>query len=559
MDRVSHVQFVELLSEKLGMSEEETVKKLTELTIHIKEKAASGDVVIDGLGTFSTINKKLAFAPDESFELEVNQNYAGMLPVTIDDPKPAKETAVKADDDDTVKAVEGKEEETRKAAGDEPGPDEAGAFEEEEFVDVIGEEDPFDLDEEDPFDLDEEEPKPSGKKKAAAKDGEAETAAEKARQAAAAEEDKKKREADEETEEAEALVAAVLAKKSAEELTSAETVSETAETGSDNPVEPAAETDKKSTKTADTKTAAGITSTQADAQQPEKTEASAESSADDGIKPEWVEGSNEVKSGDVSDGKKPDAGKDKSVKAVPDKDGKKPKTKDLPAFDRNRPDSNTGTIVAILLAAVVIIAAALYFFGLMPGSRSDTTDPVITEEQQVPPAQQPTVMPDPAETTPEFREGEQLADQEAAADVTSQPGQTAGDQAADAVQTPAEDSTPPSDAPATAAPTAQQTISAAPASAFGLRGTMDTSLLRPYTIVVHSLNSRSDAQREASSLAGAGYRSTFYQVQLPTGESRWRVAIGQFRSSNAAVEASQNLPEPYLNNNFISRIESYNP
>lgn len=441
MDKVSHIQFVENLASKLGLTEEETVKKLTELILTINKEAAGGEIVIDGLGTFTTKNKKLTFVPDESFELELNHNYAGMTPVLIDEPGSVPAAAAKkADDeaepvDDSVSGID---------AGDD-----ADDFEEEEFVDVI--------DEQDPFDLDDEDDAVSGKEAAATRSGEAggseavnEDAAEKVRKAALEAEEKKIKEE----------------------------------------------------------------------------EAAAQKEAMN-IQPNWVEQGAETTP---------------EPEAATESKETKPVKKEIPAYDRARPDSNTGTIIAILVAAIVVVAGALYLFGFLSGSPSDTITPVVSEQTDIPPAV--TDEPEAGESDAAISEMEQLAEQEAARDITAQPDAPAEEEALP----------PPAELQVTG-----ETENTPATASFGLRGTMDTSLERPYTIVVHSLASRTDAEREAADLAGDGYRSAYFRVELPNGSVRWRVAIGQFRSSNAAVDAATQLPDPYLTNHFISRIESYNP
>ncbi|MCA1802211.1 MAG: SPOR domain-containing protein [Rhodothermaceae bacterium] len=508
MDKVSHIQFVEDLAAKLGLTEEETVKKLTELILIIKMESESGKMIIDGLGIFTTKGKILTFIPDESFELEINHNYAGMMPVEIEEPKPgtaASSAKTQKEDDNT--------EESDAVTDD---------FEEEEFVDVIDEQDPFDLDDDETGTESTSSSKSTGEKSG----DYTSDAAEKARKAALEAEEQKIKEDEEEQEEAarKAELEAQAEEKKKEDATAAlaarkagESEKARAEAGKVKALEKEAAEKKKAeskerAETASEKSADKLSGSRA--------------ATDEEIRPEWVE---------------PEAETAQKVRS----DGKKPAIKEIPAYDRARPDSNTGTIIAILVAAVVVVAGALYLFGFLTVSEpATTTSPVISEQTEVPPAS--TDLPGIEDTETGISATEQLAQEEAARDVTAQPAPAVDDQPA----------APSAETQQTPAPVRE---TAAPAASYGLRGTMNTTMARPYTIVVHSLTSRTDAEREAAVVAEAGYRSTWFRVELPNGSVRWRVSIGQFASSDAAVEAARQLPEPYSANNFISRIESYNP
>ena len=508
MDKVSHVQFVEDLAAKLGISEEETVKKLTEFILSIKKESASGGMIIDGLGTFTTKGKILTFIPDESFELEINHNYAGMMPVVIEETKPdTAASASKTQKEDEVL------EESDAQTDD---------FEEEEFVDVIDEQDPFDLDD------DETGPESTSPLKSTEEKSDDDTvdAAEKVRKAALEEEELKIKE--EKEAERKAELEAQAEEKKKKEAAAAAAAAALAARKAEESEKARAEAEKvnaseKETAEIEKAEAKGRAEAAAEKSTLELSESGADS--EEVIHPEWAEP------------------KAKTVQETPN-DVKKPATKEIPAYDRNRPDSNTGTIIAILVAAVVVIAGALYLFGFLSGSEPDPATPPVTEQTELPPAA--TELPEMEETETGISSTEQLAQEEAVRDVTAQP------------VTPLDDHTaaPPAETQQTLAPAPE---TAAPAASYGLRGTMNTSLARPYTIVVHSLASRSDAEREAAGFAESGYRSTWFRVELPNGSVRWRVSIGQFASSDAAVEAARQLPEPYSVNNFISRIETYNP
>ncbi len=75
-----------------------------------------------------------------------------------------------------------------------------------------------------------------------------------------------------------------------------------------------------------------------------------------------------------------------------------------------------------------------------------------------------------------------------------------------------------------------------------------------YTIVVHSIRSRSSAEAEYEKIADQEFRATLNSYTPEDQEERWRVGIGQFANVDEAVEAAEELPEPWKDYHFIIRI-----
>jgi hypothetical protein len=521
MNKISHVQFVDYLTEKLGLTEEETVKRLSELVLHIKKESASGTVSIQGLGTFSTENKNLIFTPDEAFEIEINHNYAGMMPVVIDPPKPKSTAAKKTDKDEGPTPAELPDEKSETS--------ETPDFEEEEFVDVIGE-DPFDFDDEEILsDEDKVTPGPSGdtsdvpgkKDQKPEKDPEAEEA-ERIRTAALKAEEKRMEEAAKKAEaEAEAESGS---KDGADEVTGAAksaAVSQVKGKSGETEKTEAADPSKKTPDAEPVSKTGKVPDVKPETLPDTEPAESGEAYADEEGKPKWIEPVSETH-GSPADADEPvDGGRNTGP------------------HDRNRPGGNTGITIAVLIAAVVVIAASLYFLGFL--TTPTGTETVMTEQPASTNADQPSI----SEQEPGISEEEQLAAHEAEQDLTDHPEPE--------IETGEARSIPPPVEETSGEPTATS------AAGYGLHGTINTNLQRPYTIIVHSLNSITDAEREKEQLSQEGYRSNFYAVELPDGRTRWRVSVGQFNDVESAVQASQELPEPYVSNNFIGRIESYNP
>ncbi len=90
--------------------------------------------------------------------------------------------------------------------------------------------------------------------------------------------------------------------------------------------------------------------------------------------------------------------------------------------------------------------------------------------------------------------------------------------------------------------------------AYGLKGTVNTSVNNGYMIVVHSLRSQQQAESRRQDFADKGYRTLINEATVQ-GTTYYRVGIGQFSTVDAAQDAVNRIPEPYRSNNFIKRIK----
>ena len=91
-------------------------------------------------------------------------------------------------------------------------------------------------------------------------------------------------------------------------------------------------------------------------------------------------------------------------------------------------------------------------------------------------------------------------------------------------------------------------------SSYGLMGYEEITMLGAYTIVLHSLQSYDRALDEMARFREEGYKTTLWEYQFSDGSSTWRVGVGQFETVGDALEAVRELPDPYRNTNFITRI-----
>lgn len=109
-------------------------------------------------------------------------------------------------------------------------------------------------------------------------------------------------------------------------------------------------------------------------------------------------------------------------------------------------------------------------------------------------------------------------------------------------------------------PSSDNTISSPPVvtnsnnSSYGLMGPEDELLSSAYTIVLHSIKDGERAKEEEIALKEEGYKATLWDVVLEDNNTWWRIGVGQFQTVSAALEAVQQLPEPYRDRNFIIRI-----
>lgn len=92
-------------------------------------------------------------------------------------------------------------------------------------------------------------------------------------------------------------------------------------------------------------------------------------------------------------------------------------------------------------------------------------------------------------------------------------------------------------------------------SPYGLKGSVDQSISKGYTIVVHSLKSMKKAENRKKNLEQAGFRALINQAEVG-GTTYFRVGIGQFQTVDDALQKLSEIPEPYRSNNFIKRIHN---
>ncbi|MEX0944084.1 MAG: SPOR domain-containing protein [Balneolaceae bacterium] len=91
-------------------------------------------------------------------------------------------------------------------------------------------------------------------------------------------------------------------------------------------------------------------------------------------------------------------------------------------------------------------------------------------------------------------------------------------------------------------------------SAYGLRVVQSDTITGSYTIVVHSLQNENRALNERQRIEATGFKSVVMQVELPSGQTTWRVGIGQFASVVEALDSAGMLPSEMQEDYFISRI-----
>lgn len=90
-------------------------------------------------------------------------------------------------------------------------------------------------------------------------------------------------------------------------------------------------------------------------------------------------------------------------------------------------------------------------------------------------------------------------------------------------------------------------------SMYGLRGGAVPQVETGYTIVVHSLRSKSKAEEIEQNLKSEGYL-TILTSGVVRESTRWRVGLGQFKTVEDAQKAIDELPAPYKQNNFIRKF-----
>ena len=90
---------------------------------------------------------------------------------------------------------------------------------------------------------------------------------------------------------------------------------------------------------------------------------------------------------------------------------------------------------------------------------------------------------------------------------------------------------------------------------YGLYGSVHSAVSGAYSIVVYSLSNADRARNERNRLEEQGFRALLWMATTADGSTTWRVGAGQFRSVADALEATNQLPEPYKSNHFIIRIQ----
>lgn len=89
---------------------------------------------------------------------------------------------------------------------------------------------------------------------------------------------------------------------------------------------------------------------------------------------------------------------------------------------------------------------------------------------------------------------------------------------------------------------------------YGLYGNIQEAAGNYYTIVVHSMQTISQAEeKQQEVLEQDNYRTEIKEANV-NGSTYYRIGIGQFETIDAAQKAAEELPEPYNSNNFISRF-----
>lgn len=187
--------------------------------------------------------------------------------------------------------------------------------------------------------------------------------------------------------------------------------------------------------------------------------------------------------------------------------------------DRGSGAAGKMLVAALLAIAILVTGWILYDQGTFGGSGVDDTEPA-----------------SPADTIGMARERAPAG--ETAADSAMSPGR-ADSMEQNSLNTVSGNSTAADDT--------------ASASLYGLRGTTRAELENAYTIVIHSFRLQSTVQQIADSLSSVGYRTVLSQREV-SGETRWRLGLGQFESWQDALQAAEALPEPYASDHFIDQI-----
>ncbi|NBC26286.1 MAG: hypothetical protein GVY08_05465 [Bacteroidetes bacterium] len=100
----------------------------------------------------------------------------------------------------------------------------------------------------------------------------------------------------------------------------------------------------------------------------------------------------------------------------------------------------------------------------------------------------------------------------------------------------------------------EEAASAQTQNRYGLLGEYVEAGGREYTIVLHSLSTRQQAENAARDLSADGYR-TIISESTVNNQNVFRVGVGQFESVASAMSEAETLPDPFNTQNFIQRIQ----
>ena len=89
---------------------------------------------------------------------------------------------------------------------------------------------------------------------------------------------------------------------------------------------------------------------------------------------------------------------------------------------------------------------------------------------------------------------------------------------------------------------------------YGLYGEIANTQGDVFTIVVHSLKVRYDAEQTANELRDDGFRISVTE-RIIDGQTYYRVGIGQFPTIAEAQQEATTLPSPLNKQNFIQRLQ----
>ncbi len=215
----------------------------------------------------------------------------------------------------------------------------------------------------------------------------------------------------------------------------------------------------------------------------------------------------------------------------------------------------------LIFLSVLVVGGLIWYLLSMSGSgdRPVTTQqavqPAVTEEQpiaEIPPAAEEEVVTE--EVTPQDATEPVPADQtqeEPAAELIPEPQDIAPDPVPE--PEPVLETTPEPEPESATTPTPAPPVTEPATGEYGLEGEISIVSGRSYGIVVYSLSNQNRAQQEQATLRDLGYRTLIIPHEQD-GQTFYRVLVGQLETPEAAVEAGQQLPEPYRNSFFVRRF-----